>query len=68
MTDNRFIVRILAQRYLDTSITFRLGGMLKSPPASFSARKNPQRTPKGTPPVLAPPAALLDGLFEHPAV
>jgi hypothetical protein len=22
---------------------------------------------EGTPPVLAPPAALLDGLFEHPA-
>src|SRR5688572_23436969 len=41
--------------------------MLKSPPAAFSARKNPQRTPEGTPPVLALPAALLNGHFEHPA-
>jgi hypothetical protein len=37
------------------------------PSAAFSTRKNPQRTPEGTPPVLASSAALLDGLFEHPA-
>ena len=66
MKGNCFIVRILAQRHLDESIESRLGGMLKSPPASFSARKHPQRTPEGTPPVLAPPAALLDGLLSIP--
>ncbi len=53
----------------------------KNPPAAFSTRKNHQRTPLGEqavlaawggrvrnamPPVLAPSAALLDGLFEHP--
>ena len=32
----------------------------------FSARHNPQRSHEATPPVLAPPAALLDDLFEHP--
>jgi ribosomal protein L11 methyltransferase len=38
----------------------------KGPSASFSARKRPQRTPEGTPPALASPAALLSGLVEHP--
>jgi len=37
------------------------------PSAVFSTRKNPQRTPEGTSPVLASSAALLSGLFEHPA-
>ena len=37
------------------------------PPAAFSPRKHPQRSPKATPPVLSSAAALLDGLFEHPA-
>ena len=32
----------------------------------FSARQNPQRSHEATPPVLSSPAALLDGLFEHP--
>jgi hypothetical protein len=37
------------------------------PSAAFSTRKNPQRTPEGTIPVLASSAALLSSLFEHPA-
>jgi len=42
--------------------------MLKKP-ASFVliSQKFSTYHTEGTPPVLAPPAALLDGLFEHPA-
>ena len=40
--------------------------MLKQVPTSFSDRNRPQRTPEGTLPALASPAALLDDLFEHP--
>ena len=36
------------------------------PPASFSHRSDPQRTPEGTPPVFTR-CGLADGLFEHPA-
>src|SRR2546430_11071558 len=43
-----------------------LEGGEKSPAASFSPRKHPQRSPEATPPVLSSAAALLDGLFEHP--
>src|SRR6266513_3503253 len=43
-----------------------LAGCWKSPPASFSPRKHPQRSPEATPPVLSSAAALLDELFEHP--
>jgi len=49
------------------SLRHRLAGCSKSPPASFSPRKHPQRSPEATPPVLPSAAALLDGLFEHPA-
>src|SRR5215510_10131121 len=42
-------------------------GCKKKPPASFSPRKHPQRSPEATPPVLSSAAALLDGIFEHPA-
>ena len=31
----------------------RISRMLKRPPASFSARQDPQRTPEGTPPVFS---------------
>ena len=41
--------------------------MLESPPVAFPARKIHQRTTEGMPPVLVPPAALLDGHFEHSA-
>ena len=37
------------------------------PPTSFSPRKRPQRSPEAMPPGLSSAAALLDGLFEHPA-
>ena len=36
------------------------------PPAAFSHRSDPQRTPEGTPPVFTR-CGLADGLFEHPA-
>ena len=43
-----------------------LSRMLKKPPASYSHRSDPQRTPRvRLGPSLA--AALLDGFFEHPA-
>jgi hypothetical protein len=42
--------------------------MLKKVPSGVLSRKRPQRTPEGTPPALASPAALLDDLFEHPAL
>ena len=35
------------------------------PPASFSHRSDPQRTPEGTLPVFTR-CGLADGLFEHP--
>ena len=38
------------------------------PPAAFSPRTHPQRTPEGTPPVRSSAAALLDGLFKHPVI
>jgi len=44
-----------------------LAGCSKSPPASFSPRKHPQRSREATPPVLSSAAALLDDLFEQPA-
>jgi len=42
--------------------------MRKRPPAAFSPRKHPQRSPEAAPPVLSSPAAELDGLVEHPEV
>jgi hypothetical protein len=36
------------------------------PPAAFSHRSDPQRTPEGTPPVFTR-CGLADSLFEHPA-
>jgi hypothetical protein len=41
--------------------------MLKKPSASFSAHRNPQRIPEGNASGFDSPAALLAGLFEHPA-
>ena len=67
MRGQRVMTCILAQRHLDASITFRLGGMLKNPPSVVLGSQESSTYPEGTPPVLAPPAALLDGLFEHPA-
>jgi hypothetical protein len=42
--------------------------MLKSPPASFSSNRNPQRTLRGYSSGFDSPAALLDSPFEHPEV
>src|SRR6476661_151969 len=48
-----------------SSTTFIIG-CSKGSPTMFSSCQHPQRTPEGTPPVLASPAALLDDPFEHP--
>lgn len=41
--------------------------MLKQVPNFVLGSSHPRRTPEGTLPVRASPAALLDDLFEHPA-
>jgi hypothetical protein len=41
--------------------------MLKKAASGVLSSQESSTYPEGTPPVLAPPAALLDSLFEHPA-
>ena len=41
--------------------------MLKKSASGVLSSQESSTYPEGTPPVLTPPAALLDGLFEQPA-